>query len=134
MAPKRGPEGWLRRLVAKTGFEDWPWKLARKEGCAAPRAGLLAQVRLDAGDHGAKHLGRQAAGVGVVARAVVAIEQDHALAQRMLGPMPERESRLAGAHGIERAVMGDTAERQDGAEAGKADDPAGQVSAAGGNF
>ena len=65
--------------------------------------------------HRAKHLRRQHAGVGVVARAVIAREQRER-ADRSAAAMLEGRRRALGAERLHRRLMGDAAERHDDAQ------------------
>ena len=69
-----------------------------------------AQVGREARDIGLEHLAGETAGILVVARAVIAIDQDAAVGQAMFGEMPELVVGEAAAGGAHRRLMGDLAE------------------------
>ena len=73
----------------------------------------------DSGEHRPEHLRCQLAGIGVVARAVEAVEEREAGADLMSGPVRKGEGGPARAEGGERAVMGDAAQHHNGGEPGQ---------------
>ena len=68
-------------------------------------------------EHGAEHLRRQLAGVGVVARAVEAVEEGKACSHVVAGAVREREGGFASGERCKRAVVGDAPESEDGGKA-----------------
>src|SRR5215470_1109606 len=68
-------------------------------------------------EHGAEHLRRQSAGVRVLPRAVVAVEDRH-LADPVHLPVPERRRRGTPAERDDNAVVSDATKRDDGGETG----------------
>ena len=87
-------------------------------GLSQGKRGTAFQRARDPCEDGAKHLRRQHAGIGVVARAVIAVEQDEAM--RPLAGQDEFAAVAKGQPGRRlpecacHAVVGDTPERDDG--------------------
>ena len=88
-----------------------------------------AEVRED----GLEHRGGQAAGLGVVARAVVAVEDGEA-AEVVAGAVGEGVMGEAAVEGADERLVGDAAEAEDGAEARKRGEAGGEEGAAGGDL
>ena len=78
-----------------------------------------------------EHLRRQAARVGVVARAVIAVGEDQAAGEFMQRPVAERPGRALQPQGRNHRVVGEGAERQYRLEARVRGDLGGEVSPAG---
>ena len=75
--------------------------------------------------------GGQPPGVGVVAAAVIAVEERDAARQRVPRAVGERQRRTLHAERRERRVVRDAAEREDGAAGGHAGEIRGEIVVAG---
>src|SRR5207237_9492101 len=73
----------------------------------------------DRNRHLLEHRRRQAPGIGVVAAAVIAVEQPRAALDGVLGAVAERVSARAEPERAQGGVMRDAAEREDGRARGK---------------
>ena len=98
------------------------------------RKAELAQPLLQRGEHGSEHRRRQPSGIGVVARAVIAVGQQQPGLHAVNGAVPEGMERQALAQRSQYRSMGDAAQRQDGFQLRQARDLIHQERAAGGDF
>ena len=78
--------------------------------------GRSSKLTSDRFEHRAKHGGRQPAGIRIVARAVIAIEQHATVAEVVAGTVSKGEQRLSLVQRRKRLFVCDTAERQDDLE------------------
>src|SRR5277367_1496933 len=66
-------QGWAKRSVPNSRVNMILAGTAQMRLCHLTNLRTLSQIRAHLGKHAAKHLGRQHAGVGVVARAMIAV-------------------------------------------------------------
>src|SRR3954470_10410656 len=85
----------------------------------------------DARENGVEHRSRKPAGIRVLARAMVAVEQHDPLLELMAGRMGKDILAPLQAKGFERAVMRDAAKRENGAQRRKRGEARGEEAAAG---